>query len=87
VNDIQPGNTPVMHRTETLDYVLVLSGEIDMQLDDSTTRLKAGDIVIQRGTNHAWINRGTEVARIAFILVDAKPLGIGHPITGLATVR
>lgn len=87
VNDIPPGNTPVMHRTETLDYVIVLSGEIDMELDDSTTKLKAGDIVIQRGTNHAWINRGTEVARVAFILLDAKPLGIGHPITGTATVR
>src|SRR6266571_2569126 len=87
VNDIPPGNTPIMHRTETLDYVIVLSGEIDMESDDSTVKLKAGDIVVQRGTNHAWINRGTEVARIAFILVDAKPLGIGHPVTGTATVR
>jgi quercetin dioxygenase-like cupin family protein len=87
VNDIPPGNAPVMHRTETLDYVIVLSGEIDMDLDGSTTRLKAGDVVIQRGTNHAWINRGTETARVAFVLIDAKPLGIGHPITGTATVR
>jgi len=87
VNDIPPGNTPVMHRTETLDYVLVLSGTIDMELDDSTTTLHAGDIVIQRGTNHAWINRGAETARVAFILVDAKPLGIGHPVTGTSTVR
>jgi quercetin dioxygenase-like cupin family protein len=76
-----------MHRTETLDYALVLSGEVDMELDDSTTSLKAGDVIIQRGTNHSWINRGTEVARIAFILVDAKPLGIGHPVTGTSTVR
>src|SRR6266487_3042277 len=66
VNDIPPGSTPVMHRTETLDYVLILSGEIDMELDESTTRLKAGNIVVQRGTNHAWINRGSEVARVAF---------------------
>jgi quercetin dioxygenase-like cupin family protein len=87
INDIPPGNTAVMHRTETLDYVLVLSGEIEMTLDDSTTKLKAGDVVIQRGTNHAWTNRGTEVARVAFILIDAKPLGIGRPVTGTATVR
>ena len=87
VNDIPPGNAGVMHRTETLDYAIVLSGEVDMELDDSTTSLKAGDVVIQRGTNHSWINRGTEVARIAFILVDAKPLGIGHPVTGTSTVR
>lgn len=87
VNDIPPGNAGVMHRTETLDYAIVLAGEVDMELDDSTTKLRAGDIVIQRGTNHSWVNRGTEVARIAFILVDAKPLGIGHPVTGTATVR
>jgi len=42
---------------------------------------------VQRGTNHAWINRGTEPARVAFILIDAKPLGIGHPVTGGETVR
>lgn len=85
VNDIPPGNSGVMHRTETIDYVIVMSGEIDMELDDSTVRLRAGDVMVQRGTHHAWINRGTEVARVAFVLVDAKPLGIGHPITGTAT--
>jgi hypothetical protein len=47
---------------------------------DSTVKLKAGDVMVQRGTNHAWVNRGKEVARAAFVLVDAKPLGIGHPI-------
>jgi quercetin dioxygenase-like cupin family protein len=87
INDIAPGNSPVMHRTETLDYAIVLSGEVDLELDDSTTRLKAGDVVIQRGTNHAWANRGTETARIAFVLIDAVPLGIGDPITGSGTVR
>ena len=76
-----------MHRTETIDYVIVLSGEIDMETDDSTIKLKAGDVLVQRGTNHAWINHGTEPARVAFILVDAVPLGIGHPVTGGATVR
>jgi len=76
-----------MHRTETIDYVIVLAGELEMQMDDSTVNLRAGDVLVQRGTNHAWINRGTEPARVAFILVDAEPLGIGHPVTGAATVR
>jgi hypothetical protein len=49
-------------------------------MDDSTVKLKAGDVLVQRGTNHAWVNRGKEVARAAFVLLDAKPLGIGHPI-------
>src|SRR6266436_610019 len=87
VNDIPPGRTGPMHRTETIDYVIVLSGEIEMEMDDTTIRLKAGDVLVQRGTNHAWINRGSEPARIAFILIDAKPLGIGNPVTGGETVR
>ena len=87
VNDIPPGRTGPMHRTETIDYVIVLAGEIEMRMDDSTIKLKAGDVLVQRGTHHAWINRGTEPARVAFILIDAKPLGIGHPVTGEATVR
>ena len=85
VNDFPPGNTGVMHRTETVDYVLVLSGEIDMVMDESTVRLKAGDVMVQRGTIHAWVNRGTEVARVAFVLIDATPLGIGKPVTGAST--
>ena len=59
VIDFPPGCPPSMHRTETIDYVIVLSGEIDMDMDDSTVKLKAGDVDIQRGTNHAWANRGT----------------------------
>jgi len=85
VIDFPPGNASLMHRTETIDYVLVLSGEIDMDMDDSTVKLRAGDIMVQRGTNHAWVNRGAERARVAFVLIDAKPLGIGHPITGAAS--
>jgi quercetin dioxygenase-like cupin family protein len=85
VNDIPPGARGAMHRTETLDYVIILSGELDMEMDDSTVTLKAGDVMVQRGTNHAWINRGIEYARVAFVLIDAKPLGIGHPLTGMAT--
>jgi mannose-6-phosphate isomerase-like protein (cupin superfamily) len=86
INDIPPGMPGVMHRTETVDYCIVLAGEIDMDMDDSTVHLKAGDIVIQRGTNHSWVNRGTEPARIAFVLIDAHPLGIGHPVTGAGSV-
>jgi mannose-6-phosphate isomerase-like protein (cupin superfamily) len=63
---------PAMHRTRTVDYALILSGEIDMLLDDSEVHLKAGDVVIQRGTNHAWVNRGTQPCRVAVILLDAK---------------
>ena len=82
VIDFPPGNSAVMHRTETIDYVIVLSGEIEMEMDDSTVKLKAGDVMVQRGTNHAWVNRGTEHARLAFVLIDAKPPGIGHAIAG-----
>jgi quercetin dioxygenase-like cupin family protein len=85
VNDFPPGNTAVMHRTETVDYVLVLSGEIDMVMDESTVKLKAGDVMVQRGTNHAWVNRGTEVARVAFVLIDARPLGIGKAVSGTSS--
>jgi quercetin dioxygenase-like cupin family protein len=79
VIDFPPGNDGAMHRTETIDYVIVMAGEIDMDMDDSTVHLKAGDILVQRGTNHSWVNRGKENARVAFVLLDAKPLGIGHP--------
>jgi quercetin dioxygenase-like cupin family protein len=75
-----PGNPGRMHRTETIDYVVVISGEIDMDMDDSTVKLKAGDVLVQRATNHAWVNRSNAPARVAFVLLDAKPLGIGHPI-------
>lgn len=65
---------PMMHFTETIDYAIVMTGEIDMMLDDSVVHLKAGDVVVQQATNHAWINRGSEPCRVAFVLIDAKPL-------------
>jgi quercetin dioxygenase-like cupin family protein len=81
IREYAPGGPGRMHRTETLDYVIILSGEVDMEMDEgSSVHLKAGDVVIQRGTYHSWINRGTETCRVAFVLVDAKPLGIGHPV-------
>src|SRR5258705_12615171 len=61
-----------MHRTKSIDYTVVISGEIDMLLDDSEVHLKAGDVLVQRGTIHGWVNRGRENCRIAFVLIDAK---------------
>ena len=61
-----------MHRTRSVDYAIVLSGEIDMLLDNSQVHLKAGDILVQQGTNHAWVNNGSEMCRIAFVLIDGK---------------
>lgn len=72
VIDFAPGCPGMMHRTDTVDYVVCLSGEIDMALDDSEVRMKAGDVMVQQGTNHSWINRGHETARLAFVLMDAK---------------
>lgn len=62
---------PFMHRTDTVDYAIVLEGEIDMLLDEEDVHLKTGDVVIQRGTNHAWANRYDRLCRIAFVLIDA----------------
>jgi len=72
-----PGVAPRNHRTDSIDYAVVLAGEIDMELDGMTTRLKAGDVLVQRGTMHNWVNRGTEPCVIAFVLVDAKPVVVG----------
>jgi hypothetical protein len=60
-----------MHRTKSVDYAIVLHGEIDMLLDDSEVHMKAGDVMVQQGTNHAWVNRSDQVCRIAFVLIDA----------------
>ena len=67
-----PVRHPMMHRTRSLDYAIIMSGEIDMLLDDSEVHLKAGDVIVQQATNHAWVNRGSEVCRIAFILMDGR---------------
>jgi naringenin degradation protein FdeH len=62
---------PGMHKTRSIDYAVVIAGEIDMLLDDSEVHLAAGDVLVQQGTNHAWVNRGTRPCRIAFVLIDA----------------
>ncbi len=61
-----------MHRTRSIDYAIVLEGEIDMLLDDSEVHLRAGDVLIQKATNHAWVNNSTANCRIAFVLIDAR---------------
>lgn len=70
----EPGVAARVHRTESLDYAVVISGEIDMELDDSLVHLKAGDVLVQRGTIHNWANRGTEPCVIAFVLIAAEPV-------------
>jgi len=65
---------PMMHRTSTVDYIIVLKGEIHAIMEKGETLLKAGDILVQRGTNHSWSVRGSEPCVVAAVLVDAKPL-------------
>jgi hypothetical protein len=69
---VRPPRHPNMHRTCTIDYAIVLAGEIDMLLDDTEVHLKTGDILVQQATNHAWVNRGTVPCRICFVLIDGK---------------
>ena len=84
---MQPGNAlHGQHRTDTIDYCVCLTGEIEMLLDDQKVVLKAGDVLIQRGTNHAWINRGTQAARVFFVLVDAQPKRAGS-VAGAGQAR
>jgi mannose-6-phosphate isomerase-like protein (cupin superfamily) len=66
------GRHPLMHRTETIDYAIVLSGEITMVMDDRDVELKAGDVLVQCGTNHAWSNRSNAPCVIAFVLIDGE---------------
>jgi mannose-6-phosphate isomerase-like protein (cupin superfamily) len=69
-----PGVAPRNHRTESVDYAIVMSGEIVMEIDGATVHLRAGDVMVQRGTIHNWTNPGTEPCIIAFVLVAAKPV-------------
>ncbi len=70
---------PGMHKTDTVDFALVLSGEIWALMDEGETLMRAGDTLVQRGTNHAWSNRGAQPCLVAFILVSAAPLGAKAP--------
>ena len=72
-----PGVAPRNHRTDSIDYIVIISGEIDMELDDSVVHLKAGDVMVQRGTIHNWVNNGTAPCVLAVILIDAKSVEAG----------
>src|SRR5215475_2118506 len=73
VIEYAPGVAPRNHRTNSIDFAVVLSGEIDMELDDQVVSLRAGDVLVQRGTIHNWVNRSHAPCVIAFVLIDAKP--------------
>ena len=80
---LAPGSRSPMHRTESLDYGICLEGECDMELDGGeTVTIRAGDVVVQRGTNHLWHNRGTAPCRFAWILLDARPVEVGGRTLG-----
>jgi len=68
---VENARHPFMHRTDSVDYAVIVRGQITMLLDDSEVELRQGDVVVQRGTNHAWSNRSNETCLIAFVLVDA----------------
>ena len=72
VIEFEPGVTPRNHRTDSIDYAVVMSGAIDMEMDDTVVHLQAGDVLVQRGTIHNWVNNGTEPCVIAFVLIGAE---------------
>jgi quercetin dioxygenase-like cupin family protein len=81
VVEFGPGNTPRVHRTDSIDYAVVISGEIDMHLDEGEmVHVRAGDVVVQRGTVHNWVNTGAEPCVIAFVLIDARPVEAGGKV-------
>ncbi len=72
--ELAPGKDAYMHRTDTIDYAICMSGECDMLLDDDAeVHMSAGDVMVQRATWHGWANRGTEPCQIAFILIGSHP--------------
>jgi quercetin dioxygenase-like cupin family protein len=73
----EPGVSPRNHRTDSIDYAVVISGEIDMELDVGSVHLKAGDVLVQRGTIHNWVNKGSAPCVIAFTLIASKPVTAG----------
>ena len=68
----EPGVAPRNHRTETIDYAVVVSGELEMELDGAVVKLRQGDVVVQQNTMHNWVNRGTEACVVAFVLVPLR---------------
>ena len=77
-----PGVAARNHRTESIDYAVVMAGEIDMEIDGATVHLRQGDVLVQRGTMHNWHNRGAEPCIIAFVLIAAQPVERAGRILG-----
>ena len=84
VLEFAPGLAARNHRTDSIDYIVVMSGEIDMELDDSVVHLKAGDVMVQRGTIHNWVNHGTAPCQLAVILIAAKSVEAGGKVLNAA---
>jgi quercetin dioxygenase-like cupin family protein len=84
VIEFSPGVAARNHRTDSIDYIVIISGEIDMELDGSVVHLKAGDVMVQRGTIHNWVNLGTAPCVLAVVLVDAKPVEAGGKVLNAA---
>jgi len=87
INEFPPGVVSPVHRTQSVDYGIVLDGEVVLVLDDSEATLRAGDVVVQRGTSHRWENRSGRTARMAFILIDGAFTPellneLGHDVLG-----
>ncbi|HEY1371931.1 MAG TPA: cupin domain-containing protein [Candidatus Binatia bacterium] len=80
VIEFGPGVSPRNHRTDSIDYAVVISGEIDMEVDNSSVHLQAGDVLVQRGTIHNWVNRGSAPCVMAFVLIDAEPVEIAGKV-------
>ena len=81
ITEWAPGHARFTHRTETVDYAILLSGEIDLELEnEEVVHLKPGDVVVQRGTTHTWVNRGSVPAVTAFILIDANPAEVNGEV-------
>ena len=80
VVEFSPGVQARNHRTDSIDYAVIMSGEIDMEMDGTMIHLKAGDVLVQRGTIHNWINNGTAPCVIVFALIDAKPVTAGSTV-------
>lgn len=78
--EFAPGLAPRNHRTDSIDYGVILSGEIDMELDGTSVHLRAGDVFVQRGTIHNWVNRGTASCVLAVILIDARPVEVAGKV-------
>ena len=74
VVEFSPGVQARNHRTDSIDYAIIMSGEIDMEMDGTMIHLNAGDVLVQRGTIHNWHNRRSEPCVVAFVLVAAKPV-------------